>query len=754
MNSGLKLTTYFIGLSLLWSSLSHARNQMEAAHNPAITKNETLKPSLDTAQDPFAIFQTKLLPFMQKNCSECHGDNAYYPVGPKHSVSNAQNAFTVFNTLLDLNDFKKSTEALNPKDVKFASKFINFANNKHYCRDHNHNCANQDEVDQGITSLFKSYVEAVTAYNEAKAKRNEQPTQNSKAIGSKSSQGKPSPFKVKPIEPTTHREPIQVDNVALTMTTKVRVYRPDFIKVVHIYLSTAEKIDLTFDGIEIKINGHLPTKNTGFETMSRDLSFDGLGRMTTKLTLTREAILKAKPGDEITVKLLGLRPKDLGPQVKACKDETYALNSLELVKPYLPQISSMVYGHEGYQYLSRNQKEICEQILLRINPNTPALSVLVQQLPKDLQAQALQNVQKLLTPDDMAAPKLDEVLMTASYGNSFCYALANDVYCIGNSYDYSQLRHIPVPQGVKRLSLGYYSLGIEDMNNNWHFIDNTNTLPRIIRNQNSYNFGEELLDLKVYRELVCYLNSEHNLYCGGRSLRDIINERNNDGFVKMTDIKIKEFSMTTYIVTAIGLDGKIYYWIAPSYYTDLKDSSKLLDSNSNLYELVFDKEVKKINSYESMIVITTTDDKIHVFSDAIPDYIGELEFGENLAQGQDISEGLKFKELGILRRAICGLTAEKELYCRGFLPSGLKYESNIDRARQFTKVSNTPEKIKQVMFGKESICFLLESNEITCAGGVTVTRSDNTDNQGRLIYTGNEKESIYQAPHVIAPIPN
>ncbi len=354
MNSGLKLTTYFIGLSLLWSSSSYARNQIEAAHNPAITKNEPLKTSLNTTQDPFTIFKTQLLPFMQKNCSECHGDNAIYPVGPKHSASEPKMAFEVFTKLTDPSDYKNS-------------RFIKVASNKHYCSDHNYNCDNQELVNAELNRLFINYVGAVTALPKADANTNSIEnanlsanrihTTNPMALNQKSSQGEPSQFKINPSEPTTHKEQLQVDKVALTMTTKVRVYRPDFVKVVHISLSTAQKIDLTFDGIEIKINGHLPTKATGFESMSRDLSFDGLGMMTTKLTLTREVILKAKPGDEVTIKLLGLRSKDLSPLVKACKDQTYAQKSLDFTQPYLPLISSMVYGHEGYGNLNRNQIE-------------------------------------------------------------------------------------------------------------------------------------------------------------------------------------------------------------------------------------------------------------------------------------------------------------------------------------------------------------------------------------------------------------
>ncbi len=366
-------------------------------------------------------------------------------------------------------------------------------------------------------------------------------------------------------------------------------------------------------------------------------------------------------------------------------------------------------------------------------------------------------MQKFLTPEDTEAPKLDEVLMTASYGSSFCYALAKDVYCVGYFYDYRTLKHISVPQGVKRLSVGYYSLAIEDMNNNWRFIDIENNLPKLIINQISYNFGEELLDLKLFRDIICYLNSEQNLYCGGYGLRDFINPRyyENFDFLKMTDIKIKEFSIAKFSITAIGLDGKIYYWMASDVYdNNLKNYSVPLDVRSIIYELLFDKEVKKINTYKSVILVTTKDYKIYVYSSSIFQTIGGLEFGENLNQGQEISEGLKFTELGILEEALCGLTAEKELYCRGLSPYGLKYESNINKARQFTKVSNAPKNIKQVLFGFESICFILDSNEITCAGQITGKKSIFTDFQGRLIYTGNENKSMFQAPHIIEPIRN
>ncbi len=260
-----------IGLNLLCSEQSYAqsnsRSQVDGALNPAIKNKQPAMLANDVSKKPIDIFKASLHPFMQKNCSECHGDNAIYPVGPKHSSSDPQIAFEVFTKLLDPNDYVNS-------------RFIKFASNRHYCKDHGYNCSNQDKVNTELNELFTNYVAAVTAHSKA---------------------DEPKSWELNSKDITTHSEQIQVGHVALTLTTKVRKFKPDFIKVVHISLSSHQKIDLTLDGIEIKVNGYLPTKATGLELLQRDLSFDGIGLMRAKLTMTREVILKAKPGDKLSI---------------------------------------------------------------------------------------------------------------------------------------------------------------------------------------------------------------------------------------------------------------------------------------------------------------------------------------------------------------------------------------------------------------------------------------------------------------------
>ncbi len=767
---GLTVAVFIIGLSLsrstivllmLWSAPSYARNQMEAAHNPAIKAN----------QQPIDIFKESLHPFMLKNCSECHGDNAYYPVGPKHSGSDPNSAFEIFTKLLNPNDYNNS-------------RFITFASNRHYCKDHNFNCENQEQVNADLNNLFTIYVGAVTALPKddinsitnasgtSSLTSSKSQTDNSNfslnpmSANQKSFKAEPTAFVVKSNETTTHSEQIQVNNVALTVTTKVRVFKPDFIKVVHVSLSSHQKIDLTLEGIEIKINGYLPTKATGLEEMPRDLSFDGLGIMTTKLTLTREVILKAKSGDNITVKLLGLRTKDLSSIVAECEKDSYAQQVLDYAKPYLPIISSVLYGQEGYGNLNRNQidetskrsaKQICSQILIRINKDVPSQSTLVQQLPKDLQADAAQNLQKLLTTDSNGEQKLGEILFTASYGDSICYALTNDVFCIGEHYydSSNRLRHVYVPQGVKRLRIGNAFIAIEDMKNNWRFIDSSSSLPLLVRNEKSYKFGEDIVDLKMFSRWLCYLNSKHELYCGGERLNEIINfSYDNSNFIKMTDIKIKEFYMSSYTLFAVGLDNKNYYWGRRHGDNDLEEYRKPINFNFSSYEFLINKKIKNIIKRYDEIIITTIDDKIYLYTENLRETKGSFLFGDNYTQGQEISEGLKFTELGYLEGSICGLTVKKELFCRGTLQNFLKYESNPESRSNFTKVSNAPKNIKKVFFGFYSMCFLLDSNEITCAGELSGEISGGRDNQGRIIFTGGGKQMLYQAPHLIAPIRN
>ncbi len=410
----------------------------------------------------------------------------------------------------------------------------------------------------------------------------------------------------------------------------------------------------------------------------------------------------------------------------------------------------------------RYAQQLCEQILLRIDKKVPSRSILVQQLPTDLQAGAVKIIQNLLSEDKMEVKKLDEVLLTANYGRSYCYALVKDVYCFGNNYlNFIGLRQLHIPDGVKRLEMGYQALAVEDMNNNWTFIDPDRMLPSILTSNISYNFGEDLLDLKIYESLICYLNSEHELFCGGSDLNEIISTPyDNYSFLKMTDIKIKEFFLSTSCVFAVGLDGKIYNWQRRSRSSDLNEYLIPIDLTLAMYEFVFNQEVHNIFQMADNIVLNATNNKLYLFSEDVSNLrvtrrkygISYSDLGFSIKQGKEISEGYKFVEVSHLIDAMCGVTLDKELYCRGILPSGLKYESKKDPiASSFTKVSNAPKNFKKVMFGESSICFLLESNQITCTSNIRVELRGVRDDQDRLVFRGNSPTSIYQAPHLIAP---
>ncbi len=747
MTTGFWLKKSILGLSLLWSIESFARNQMEAAHNPAILKFPSKVISIRGSNLPIDIFKATLYPFMQTNCSECHGDNAFYPVGPKHSVSDSKSAFEVFKKLLNPNDLQNS-------------RFINIGKNKHYCKDHQYNCENQEQVTNELNRLFKSYVGAVSSSAESNTNPNLNTNQtgiynsNPMALNQKSSKVDTSAFTIQPNEPTTHAVEIDVDNVALTLTTKVREFEPDFIKLVKISLSSDQKIDLTFEGIEIKINGHYPTKATGLETMQRDLSFDGLDRMNMTLTLNREVILNAKPGDQLTVKLLGLKQKELTSIVSSCENETFVEQVLEKASLYLPHISQVVYGNpNSYQKdasSKRSAKHICQQILLRINTDAPSRSILVQQLPKDMQMEVAQNIQKWLTLDTDTRV-FEPVVLTANQYDIFCYALAKDVYCFGDSYSSNDPKHIPVPKGVKELRVGNGLVVIQDMENNWLFVgENVYSLPPNLTSLNSFVNEDKIIDIQLSYNFICYLNLKYELYCGGDEYDFIFYSSNSRIFNKLSNVKIKSFNLDSGKLKALDFDGKLYYFsVSPN---DLGDTLNTILS----YELNFNKKIESFQQYDDSLFVFTSDQNIYGFVE----YLNGLStlnplFGEDFIQGKEISEGFKFSQIEFFYKGICGLTAEKDLFCRGRIPLGLKYENSESReSNKFTKISNAPKNIKKIFAGSSTICFILETNAITCAGsnGKNGIKQNITDNNGRLIHTGEIKPMSFEAPNIIAPI--
>ncbi len=227
-------------------------------------------------------------------------------------------------------------------------------------------------------------------------------------------------------------------------------------------------------------------------------------------------------------------------------------------------------------------------------------------------------------------------------------------------------------------------------------------------------------------------------------------------FRKITNLKIKSFNLKSSTLNAIDLDGKLYVFGRDILYRSLIGNINLIVNDIHMYEFIFDGPVKSVVQLGTNIIINTSDEKSYGFADDLMSVLSNKTFGDNFTQGQEISEGIKFTQLELLRDLLCGLTATNELYCRGSLPMGLRYETNYssDDIGKFRKISNLPRNTKKVIFGYKAICFLLDTNAITCAGEEPSNGIEPKprDREGRLIYNGGNNELIFQAPNIIAPI--
>jgi hypothetical protein len=671
-----------------------------------------------------AIFKDTLFPFMRKNCAECHGEQAFYPVGPTHSHSKPELAFERFSKLLDRNDY-------------INSKFIKVGSNKHFCKEHDFNCDIQDQVTIDLKQLFDVYLTAVT----------NKPT----AVKSNSSwiikQGQ-----------TVKNQSLSVSGKVLELETVVQVYKKDYIKVISISLSGADKIDVAMDGIEIRVNDHLPSKETGFETLKRELSFDGLGKMKTKITSHREVILKANPGDLISIKVLNLREQDLKLKTASCEDQDYADRLVDNFEQLKDSLSQVIYG--SIEDLNvRNSQQICSQILLRINADVPSQSFLVQQLAKDQQLIGLQLIQRWLQGKPITA-KLDPILITANNMNRTCYATEYDVYCF--AFDRVWPFHIKVDQGVDRVVIGYRSVAIEDKKNNWRFTDLSNSrsdVPNVFKQSETYNFGIKVLDLQIGNGITCFLIPQNRLYCGGTAAQKMFNFKDENNFYRLSSNQFEKFDLNNQRILGIGLDQKVYMLgklandSRSGGFGDLREGKELQDNKLN-----FGHQAESIISSFRDFVLRTPEGKLYGYSSESRETNFSGIFGERFSQGKEISEGMDFTDLKVMSEFMCGLDNSKKLFCRGRYPFlNLRNVQNTNSSSVFMKIQNVPSNIKKIISGYNNLCLLLDTDQIVCAGtdGLNgrTTNNTNRDRSGRMVYTGTENvvEKL-DAPNLLPPI--
>ncbi len=658
-----------------------------------------------------SLFTKTIYPFVRKNCAECHGEQAFYPVGPSHSHSNPKMAFQTFSKLLDRNDYT-------------SSRFIKFASNKHFCKEFTYNCDKQDQVITELSRLFGMYVTDAKKIN---------PTQTTDK----------SNWAVQPGQ-TVNTQNIVINGHELQLETVVRIYQQDYIKVVSVSLLGTKKLDLALDGMEFRVNNHLPAKTTGFETLKRELSFDGITPMKTKLSLTREIILKAKPGDQLSLKLLNLREHNLTAHTSACENSELSKKIFADIKASEGSISMSIFG--SYEaFAKRTPKQICAQILLSVNKQAPSQSILIQQLPKTVQASFTGVIANWLKAAEKK-PTLPPVTQMVAAGESFCYGTATDLYCLG-----SQTLTLPVKDGLRRIAIGGYSVAFENKNNQWTFIDGYQDIPSEVKRSDSHDFGFEVLDLQISNDIACYLTPNHELFCGGDYAKEIFILNNRNNFYKVSDLKIKEFNLRGTRILALDMTGKIFYF-------GREDSERRSESTHFIKKILGEKEYFEISGLKSIaatnmvFTFSTHDHKIYAYTNA-EYFTNSLAFGENFIQGNDISEGFELSQLSFAAYSMCGLNKARELMCRGSYVSGLVNDAREGSSKFFRKIVNAPKNIKKIVSGHFFMCMLLESNQITCAGDIRVQANQVTDGRGRRLYIGNDDNTPkFTAPHFIDKI--
>ncbi|MEZ4870838.1 MAG: cytochrome c [Bdellovibrionales bacterium] len=191
-------------------------------------------------------FRSQVHPVLMNRCTECHGEFAEDPAGPKHSHSNAELAFPEF------------WRRMNVEQLEMSS-FWRTGSNRHFCDKFNYNCDIDNQVVSELQTALTNFSKAVKENSEYASLEEE--TDQVVQLG---------PSEVKTLEfeiaKDARAHPINLE-VELGRIKDSNFYFVERISMV------AQAGIYRLQGVHLLVDGVAPVKRTGYESLERFLIF-------------------------------------------------------------------------------------------------------------------------------------------------------------------------------------------------------------------------------------------------------------------------------------------------------------------------------------------------------------------------------------------------------------------------------------------------------------------------------------------------
>lgn len=304
------------------------------------------------------LFAENVHPFLMKNCSECHSENAIYPVGPRHSHSDPASAFEVFKTKVE--NFENIVEA----------KIWRVGSNKHHCRDYQYNCENEDAVAEELKAILTEYEE--------------------KIIQETRSQNVASEITGIEVSPDAERVVLDFpmlnnnqDNEVIMSAHLARMGKSNYFIMEGLYLAASEG-KYHIKNINIYVDGKKLIKQTGFERTDRTVifSFDRTSFLPAKKLIgPYQPMIELNPGQKLDMKAeLITEVEDFESPLclknkgkDSFRDFRFNTNSRRVVS-LIAQLIEREMALDTYSPIG--EKRLCNAIASEINIKHPRRSVI------------------------------------------------------------------------------------------------------------------------------------------------------------------------------------------------------------------------------------------------------------------------------------------------------------------------------------------------------------------------------------------
>ncbi len=320
----------------------------------------------------YDIFKANVYPYIRQNCSSCHSETSTYPQGPQHSHSNPTSAFQVFSKYINIEDSDKSM-------------IMRMVTNQHYCKDHQENCQNADQITNDMAAIMKKYNLDVKA---ASQKMNL--PDNSNAAGKNIELGE-----LNPITLMTQAQKIpsadsftlkyDISSSCMKNSSDRRMIDLRFKRIQQNYF-TLEQVSLTshpgaihIKGLYFFINGQAYANQTGYESLDRVVYFPLLkpkGGISNQELPAYLPVVQLHLGDNLQIGFQSLRENVEFSSVVCDKlKDNFAGQNIFSPSPDYDRLVSV--QTIAYSIPYKNPKELCLQIDADIDRQNPRRSTII-----------------------------------------------------------------------------------------------------------------------------------------------------------------------------------------------------------------------------------------------------------------------------------------------------------------------------------------------------------------------------------------